>query len=171
MTVIDWIVLLVAVQRLAEPVYAGRNRKLLLADGGVEHGAAHYPLFVVLHGTWLAAIWLLADPQRPVDAFMLSAFVLLQALRIWIVVTLGRFWTTRIITVPNAPLIRKGPYRWLRHPNYVVVILEITVLPAVFGLAWVTIVFSLLNGLLLFHRIRVEDEVLKPRRENALAGR
>ena len=102
---------------------------------------------------------------------MLGVFAILQILRIWIVVTLGRFWTTRIVTVANAPLVRRGPYRWMRHPNYAVVVAEIAVLPLAFGLWEVALVFSIFNDLLLFHRIRVEEAALKPRRGEALAGR
>ena len=171
MSAVDWIVLLVAAQRLGELVYANRNTRRLLADGGIEHGARHYPLFVILHAAWLIAIWALANLERPFEPVLLGVFAILQILRIWIVVTMGRFWTTRIVTVANAPLVRRGPYRWMRHPNYAVVVAEIAVLPLAFGLWEVALVFSIFNDLLLFHRIRVEEAALKPRRGEALAGR
>ena len=171
MSGLDWIVLLVAVQRLAELVYARNNQKQLLAAGGIEHGAGHYPLFIVLHSTWLVAIWVFADPSKPVDLVLLGVFIGLQALRVWVVLTLGRYWTTRIITIPDAALVQRGPYRCIRHPNYVVVVLEIAILPAIFGLWYVALVYSALNILLLIHRIRIEDAALKPRRDHALAGR
>ena len=171
MSGLDWIVLLVAVQRLAELVYARHNQKQLLAAGGIEHGAGHYPLFIVLHSTWLVAIWVFADPSKSVDLVLLGVFIGLQALRVWVVLTLGRYWTTRIITIPDAALVQRGPYRWIRHPNYVVVVLEIAILPAIFGLWYVALVYSVLNILLLIHRIRIEDTALKPRRDHALAGR
>jgi methyltransferase len=138
---VDWIVLLVAVQRLSELVYANHNQKRLLAQGGVEHGAGHYPLFIILHAAWLVTIWIFADPAQSFDPTLLGAFLALHGLRVWIVLTLGRFWTTRIISVPGVPLIRRGPYRLIRHPNYVVVILEIAVLPMVFGLWRLALVF------------------------------
>lgn len=158
------VVLLVATQRLAELVVAQRNTKRLLQEGGREIGARHYPLFILLHGGWLVAMFLLVPSNAPVSLPLLAAFVVLQLLRVWIVATLGRFWTTRIITVPGAPLVRRGPYRFLRHPNYVVVIGEIALLPLAFGAWQIALLFSLLNLALLWHRIRVEDAALAARR-------
>ena len=158
------VVLLVAAQRLAELVVAQRNTKRLLQEGGREIGSRHYPLFVLLHGGWLVAMFLLIPSNAPVSLLPLAAFVVLQFLRVWIVATLGRFWTTRIITVPGAPLVRRGPYRFLRHPNYVVVIGEIALLPLAFGAWQIALLFSLLNLALLWHRIRIEDAALAARR-------
>jgi methyltransferase len=158
------VVLLVAAQRLVELVVAQRNTKRLLQEGGREVGARHYPLFVLLHGGWLLAMFLLVPSNAPASLPLLAAFVVLQLLRVWIVATLGRFWTTRIITVPGAPLVRRGPYRFLRHPNYVVVIGEIALLPLAFGAWQIALLFSLLNLKLLWHRIRVEDAALAARR-------
>ena len=109
MSPVDWIVVLVALQRVSELAYANHNQKRLLAEGGVEHGAGHYPLFVVLHSAWLVAIWVLADPARPIEPVFLGVFLALQGMRVWIVVTLGRFWTTRIISVPGIPLVQPRP--------------------------------------------------------------
>ena len=106
-----WLVLLVAAQRLAEVAWARRNERRLLAAGGIEVGAAHYPLFFVLHGSWLGALWLLVPPIAPVIWPLLVLFALLQAARLWVVASLGRYWTTRIVTVPGAPLVRRGPNR------------------------------------------------------------
>jgi methyltransferase len=160
----QWLVLLVAAQRLGEVAWARRNERRLRAAGGVEIGARHYPLFFVLHGSWLAALWLLVPPDAPVIWPLLVLFALLQAARVWVIASLGRYWTTRIISVPGTPLVLRGPYRWLKHPNYLVVAGEIAILPLAFG-AWpVALVFSAFNGLLLRHRIRVEDAALAPRR-------
>jgi methyltransferase len=159
-----WLVLLVAAQRLAEVAWARRNERRLRAAGGVEIGARHYPLFFVLHGSWLAALWLLVPPDAPVIVALLMVFALLQGGRLWVIASLGGDWTTRIISVRDAPLVRRGPYRWLRHPNYLVVVGEIAVLPLAFGAWRVALVFSALNGLLSWHRIRVEDAALAPRR-------
>jgi methyltransferase len=158
------IIALVVVQRLAELVYAERNTKNLLARGAVEVGRAHYPLIVLLHAGWLVAIvWFLpADP--PVNFVLLGIFIVLQALRVWVLATLGPYWTTRIITLPGAPLVRRGPYRLLRHPNYTVVIGEIAVLPLVFGEIWVAVAFTFLNAAILWWRIRQENEALTVRR-------
>lgn len=158
------VVLLVAVQRLAELLVAQRNTRRLLQEGGREVGARHYPLFVLLHASWLLAMLLFIPAQARLHLPLLALFVLLQLLRVWIVLSLGRYWTTRIITVPGAPLVRRGPYRFLRHPNYVVVIGEIALLPLAFGAWQIALVFSILNLALLWHRIRVETAALAARR-------
>jgi len=109
----------------------------------------------------------LTAPSPPVPWFLLGGFVALQAARLWVIATLGPYWTTRIITVPDAPLIAGGPFRFVRHPNYVVVALEIPLVPLVLGLEWVALIFGAANLALLAYRIRVEDRVLQPRRANA----
>jgi methyltransferase len=158
------VVALVALQRLAELLYAARNTRWLKRRGAVEHGRSHYPLFIALHGSWLIAILVAVPAETAIDWLPLSLFILLQAARLWIVATLGAFWTTRIITLPGAPLIRRGPYRFLRHPNYLIVIGEIALLPLAFGAWWIAGVFSLLNLALLAWRRWVEDAALAPRR-------
>lgn len=165
MTLLQWIVCLVALERLVELVHARRNTAWLLARGGVEVGRGHYPLLVALHGGWLAALFLLVPADAPVVWPLLALFALLQIVRLWVLATLGRFWTTRIITLPDAPLIRGGPYRFCRHPNYAVVAAEIAVLPLAFGAWKIALLFSLLNAVLLIHRIRVEEAALSHRRE------
>lgn len=164
MSAVVVVVALVALQRLAELLYAARNTQRLRQRGAVEHGRYHYPLFVVLHGGWLVAILVAVPADAAIVWPALALFILLQLARLWIVVTLGPFWTTRIITLPDAPLIRRGPYRFLRHPNYLVVIGEIALLPLAFGVWRVALVFSLLNLALLGWRRRVEDAALAPRR-------
>lgn len=158
------VIALVVVQRLAELVYAERNTKNLLARGAVEVGRAHYPLIVLLHAAWLVAIVALLPSDPPLNFILLGAFIVLQALRVWVLATLGPYWTTRIITLPGAPLVRRGPYRLLRHPNYTVVAGEIAVLPLVFGEIWVAVIFTILNALVLAWRIRQENEALALRR-------
>jgi methyltransferase len=157
------VVLLVALQRLTELAVARRNTRRLLARGGREVGAGHYPLFVLLHGGWLAALFFLTPPDAAIVWPLMALFVLLQIARVWIVITLGPFWTTRIITVPDAPLVCRGPYRWIRHPNYAVVTAEIAVLPLAFGQWLPALVFSALNLALLHHRIAVEENALRDR--------
>ncbi len=156
--------LLVAVQRLIEMAHAGRNARRLLAEGGIEYGAGHYPLFVALHGAWLVAVFALVPPEAPVSWPLLALYGLLQVGRAWVLVSLGRYWTTRVITVPDAPLVRRGPYRLMRHPNYLVLAGEIAVLPLAFGAWEIALAFSLANAALLAWRIRVEDAALAPRR-------
>ena len=150
------------VQRLGELVIARRNTARLLAEGAHEVGAAHYPLIVALHAAWLAAIAILGH-DRPVHFGWLAAFVVLQALRLWILASLGPRWTTRII-VTGTPLVARGPYRWLPHPNYTLVVAEIAVAPMVLGLTWVAVVFTVLNALVLTIRIRAENAALAPMR-------
>ena len=146
-------------QRLGELWLSNRNTRRLLARGAREVAPGHYPLIVTVHLLWLAALWWLA-PERAVDAFWLGLFVLLQLARIWVIANLGERWTTRIIILPDAPLVRTGPYRFVNHPNYVVVIGEIAVLPLVFGLWQVALIFTLLNALVLTIRIGVENRAL-----------
>jgi methyltransferase len=153
------ILLAVTVQRLGELWLSNRNTRRLLAEGGQEHGAGHYPFIVAVHALWLAALWWLA-PMRAVDGFWLAMFVILELARIWVLASLGRRWTTRIIALPDAPLIRRGPYRFVNHPNYLVVIGEIAVLPLVFGLWKIALLFSFLNAIALAIRIRAENAAL-----------
>jgi methyltransferase len=153
------ILALVTLQRLSELWISNRNTKALLAQGAREHGARHYPLIVAVHVGWLAALWWLA-PGRRIDWLLIAFFALLQIARVWVLATLGPRWTTRIITIPGAPLVRKGPYRWLSHPNYVIVALEIAVLPLAFGLEIVALVFTMLNAAVLAIRIAAENKAL-----------
>jgi len=153
------ILALVTLQRVGELWLSNRNSARLLARGAREHAPAHYPLIVALHAAWLATLWLLALP-RPIDGFWLAMFVLIELARIWVLASLGPRWTTRIIVLPNAPLVRRGPYRWVNHPNYLVVIAEIAALPLVFGLWQVALIFSFLNAAMLTVRIRQENRAL-----------
>jgi methyltransferase len=150
---------LVTLERLVELWLANRNTRQLLAQGAREHAPGHYPLIVALHALWLASLWWLAR-SRPIDGFWLGMFILIEIGRLWVITTLGRRWTTRIVVLPGAPLVRRGPYRWLNHPNYVVVVAEIAVLPLVFGLWRVALVFSALNAALLWVRIHEENPAL-----------
>ncbi len=149
----------VTLQRLVELPIARANTRRLLAAGGREVGAGHYPLIVALHASWLIALWWLA-PGRPVSIPFLALFLLIEAGRIWVLRTLGNRWTTRIIIVPGESLIARGPYRFVDHPNYLVVIGEIAVLPLVFGLWQIALIFSLLNAAVLRVRVREENAAL-----------
>jgi len=153
------ILALVTAQRLGELVIANRNTRRLLAAGGVEHGAEHYPLIVGLHAAWLAGLWLLAW-DRPANLAWLAVYLLLEAGRAWVLASIGSRWTTRIIAVPGETLVRRGPYRFLPHPNYAVVVGEIAVLPLVFGMWGYALVFSVLNAMVLWIRIRAERQAL-----------
>ncbi|WTW99808.1 isoprenylcysteine carboxyl methyltransferase family protein [Streptomycetaceae bacterium NBC_01309] len=167
-----WYTLLVAavaVERLAELVVAKRNAKWTLARGGVEYGKEHYPVMVVLHTGLLAGCLLepvLADrPFVPALGWpMLALVVASQGLRWWCIRSLGPYWNTRVIVVPGAEPVRRGPYRYpklLRHPNYVAVAVEGAALPLVHS-AWTTaLVFTVANAALLTVRIRCEDTALR----------
>jgi methyltransferase len=154
------ILALVTLQRIGELWLSNRNTKRLLARGAQEVGSSHYPLIVAVHVLWLAALWWFA-PERAVEGFWLAVFVLLQLARIWVLATLGSRWTTRIIILPGAPLVRAGPYRWVDHPNYMIVIGEIAALPLTFGLWAVALIFSLLNAAVIVIRIREENRALR----------
>ncbi len=154
------VALLVAAQRLGELAYARRNTKRLMAAGGVEHGAGHYSLIVVLHGGWLAALFVLVPAAAPAEWWLLGCYGLLQLGRLWVIVSLGPRWTTRVIVLPGARQVRRGPYGFLRHPNYLIVALEIPLLPLAFGAWQMALGFGLANLVLLAHRIRVEDRAL-----------
>jgi methyltransferase len=149
----------VTAERIAELQYARRNAARLMARGGVEHGAEHYPWIVTLHAAWLAGLWLLAW-DRPILWGWLGVFGLLQLGRAWVLLTLKGRWTTRVITVPGETLIREGPYRLVRHPNYLVVAGEIAVLPLAFGLPFFAAAFTLANAAVLAIRIQAENAAL-----------
>jgi methyltransferase len=153
----------VTVQRLAEMVWARSNEARLRAMGAVEVGAAHYPLIVLLHAAWVGWLWL-RGWDRPLVLPWVVVFFVLQGLRIWVLATLGRRWTTRVLFVPGETLVKKGPFRLIPHPNYAVVATEMVVLPFAFGLIDAAIVFGLLNFAMLGWRIRVEARALTPLR-------
>jgi methyltransferase len=162
-TPVTWVLVYIVVQRLAELVHANRNTRRLLGEGGQEHGADHYQYFIFLHSAWIAIIALLVDPQHAIDPAMLALFVATQLLRVWTLASIGRWWTTRIISAPHFDRVKRGPYKFISHPNYLVVVLEIAIVPLMLGLPWVALVFSVLNALLLRHRIGVENKVLGER--------
>lgn len=149
----------VTAQRLGELVIAQRNTLNLLAKGAREIGADHYPYMVALHAAWLGGLWLLATGQS-VDLLWFAVFMLLQAMRVWVLMTLKGRWTTRIIVPRDAPLVTSGPYRLLRHPNYVIVTGEIAALPLAFGMPLYALLFSVLNAAMLSVRIRAENAAL-----------
>jgi len=156
----------VTAERLGELWLARRNTKALMANGAVEVASGHYPLIVLLHAAWLAGLWAVGR-ENPLASGWLVIFLGLQALRVWVLATLGRRWTTRIIVVPGAALVATGPYRFLRHPNYLVVIGEIAALPLCLGLPWYALAFSAANAVILATRIRAENAALAGMRDVA----
>lgn len=166
------LVALMVVERVIELAISRRNQRWLEERGAVEVGAEHYPWMVLLHALFpascLAEVWLLGRPVYPVLAVsMLVALLVSTALRYWVISALGQRWTTRVFCLPGRSLVDDGPYRYLRHPNYLAVVIEIIALPMVYT-AWLTaLIFSVANGMLLKSRIRVEEEGLS--RDNGLA--
>jgi len=154
-----WLIVFLLVQRLGELGLAQWNTLRLRAAGAVEFGEAHYPVMVALHVVWLLALWV-AGHDKAVDPYWLIVFVLLQAGRLWVIASLGRRWTTRVIVLPGRAPLARGPYRFIRHPNYLIVTLEIAVVPLALGLPRLALAFSLANAAMLAWRIRVENRAL-----------
>ncbi len=153
------ILTLVTLQRLGELVLSRRNTERLLERGAIEIGAGHYPMLVALHAAWLITLWVFGwDHQVYWPA--LTAFAVLQGLRVWVLASLGSRWTTRIIVLPGAPLVAAGPYRYVSHPNYAIVTGEIALLPLALNLPPVALMFSVLNAIVLVIRIRAETRAL-----------
>jgi methyltransferase len=150
---------LVSAERLAELWLARRNTATLLAQGAFEVAPGHYPLIVLLHACWLLGLWVIGWSHLLSQPWLMI-FLALQVLRSWILLTLGRRWTTRIIVLPSTPLVATGPYRLLSHPNYAVVVCEIAVLPLCLGMPWYALVFSVMNAAILVDRIRAENAAL-----------
>ena len=159
MSLLQAILLFVLLQRVGELALAAANTRRLRALGGFEVDRAGYPMFVALHAGWLASLALFVQPGTPWWP-LISVFGLLQAGRLWVIASLGRRWTTRLIVVPGASLVRTGPYRFCRHPNYLIVAGEIAALPLAFGAVPIAVVFSLLNLVLLARRVRIEEPAL-----------
>ena len=154
-----WLIAFLGVQRLAELGLAQWNTQRLRQAGAVEFGATHYHLIVALHAFWLLGLWLLGH-SRSIDPFWFVVFVLLQVARVWAIASLGRRWTTRIIVLPGAVPVKRGPYRFVSHPNYLVVILEIAVVPLALGLPLFALMFSLASAVLIAFRVSVENRAM-----------
>ena len=164
MSAAEFILGLVTLQRAGELVLSHYNTRRLKARGAVEVAGGHYSLMVAVHAAWLIALWVFGH-DHPINIIALSLYLALQALRFWVMRTLGPRWTTRIIVLPEAPLVSAGPYRFLSHPNYAVVIGEIAVLPLVLGLPELAVIFTILNAGVLMIRIRAENRALAASRE------
>jgi methyltransferase len=154
-----WLVGFLVIQRLAELFFAESNTARLRAKGAVEFGASHYPLIVLLHACWLIGLWVLGHDRRIIWSWFV-VFVLLQVGRLWVIASLGQRWTTRVLVLRGAAPVTRGPYRWIRHPNYLVVALEIAVVPLALGMPVFALIFSCANAALLAYRIRIENGAL-----------
>jgi methyltransferase len=149
----------VTLQRASELVIARRNTRALIAQGAVETGAAHYPAMVLLHASWLTGLWWFGW-DAALNPWFTATYAALQVFRVWILATLGKRWTTRILTMPGETLVTRGPFKLFRHPNYVLVALEVPLLPLAFGLTWFAALFGALNLIMLWWRIRAENQAL-----------
>jgi methyltransferase len=155
---------LVVLQRLGELAVAARNTRDLRAAGAIELDAGGYPLFVLLHAAWLVSLAVLVPASTAPSWPLLAVFAALQLGRLWVIASLGRYWTTRIIVPPDRPPVSHGPYRFFRHPNYLIVVAEIAILPLAFGAIGIATVFSAANLALLARRVMIEERALAPRR-------
>ena len=164
MTLSEFILGIVTLQRAGELVISSYNTQGLLSRGAVEVAPEHYPLIIAVHAAWLISLWIFGHDQ-PVGMVALSLYLGLQGLRFWVMRTLGSRWTTRIIILPGQALVSAGPYRLLSHPNYAVVAGEIAVLPLVLSLPLLAAVFTVLNAAVLAIRIRAENRALAACRE------
>lgn len=156
---------LLVLQRLIELAIARINTKRLMAEGAVEHGANHYPVIVALHTAWLVSLVVFIPADAIINPVLLAIFVALQLGRVWVLTSLGRYWTTRVITVPGRPLVKRGPFKLVRHPNYLIVEAELIVVPLIAGVWELAVVFGIANALVLAWRIRIEEQALAPRRD------
>ncbi|WP_432352525.1 isoprenylcysteine carboxyl methyltransferase family protein [Sporosarcina sp. A2] len=161
-----WIVIsIVILQRLVELVIAKRNEKRMLAQGAYEVGARHYPAIVLLHTAFFVSLLLEVLVRKPdlspIWGVLLTIFLLTQVLRVWCLTSLGKYWNTKIIILPGADVVMKGPYKFIRHPNYVIVATEILVLPMIYGAYITAILFTLLNAWMMSVRIPQEEQALK----------
>jgi methyltransferase len=158
-TAAEFILGIVTLQRAGELVVSRYNTRKLLTRGAVEMSSRHYPLIVAVHSAWLISLWILGRDQ-PVNIVALSGYLVLQGFRFWVIRSLGPRWTTRIIILPEQPLVLAGPYRFLSYPNYAVVAGEIALLPLALNLPLLAVVFTILNAAILAIRIRAEDRAL-----------
>jgi methyltransferase len=159
--------LLVLLQRGAEELYSQRNTKRLLGEGAHEEGREFYPVVAVTHLAWIASVFLLVPTDASLSVPLLLGYLAVQVVRYWVIGTLGRFWTHRIISLGNAPVVRAGPYRLVRHPNYWVTVVETFLLPAVFGAYALAAIMGAVWVAVIAYKIRLEDGALAARRAQA----
>jgi methyltransferase len=157
--------LLVLLQRGAEELHSARNTRALLAEGATEAGASYYPVVATTHLAWIAGLFFLIPSTAKASIVLALVYLALQGVRYWIIGTLGHYWTHRIITLKEAPIVRRGPYKLLRHPNYAVTIAETFLLPAVFGAWALGAIMTAVWAAVLAYKIRLEDEALAARRQ------
>ena len=153
---------IVILLRIGELILSKRNEKWLLQNGAIEYGQKHYPLIVALHVFFIVSLIVEYSMKRTVsyNFFLLVLYFLLLVFKAWIILSLGKFWNTKIYRIPNYPLIKKGLYRYFKHPNYMIVIIEIAVIPLIFHLYFTAVLFSVFNAIVLTVRIKEENRAL-----------
>ncbi|WP_075620159.1 isoprenylcysteine carboxyl methyltransferase family protein [Paenisporosarcina indica] len=159
------VVSFVIIQRIIELFVARNNEKWIRSQGGYEVGARHYPYMVAMHvGFFISLIVEFLVFERSVPAFwylLFIIFLMLQMMRVWVISSLGRYWNTKILVLPGAQVVKKGPFHFIRHPNYFVVTLEIIVIPLMLGAYFTALIFTILNFIILSVRIPIEEAALR----------
>lgn len=149
--------------RIGELVLSKSNEKWLIQNGAFEYGQSHYPFIVALHVLFISSV--IFEYSRQSDPyyslFFIICYFVLLAFKAWVILSLNKFWNTKIYHIPNFPLIKTGPYQYFKHPNYLIVVAEIAVIPLIFHLYYTAIAFSLLNAIMLFVRIKEENKALQ----------
>jgi methyltransferase len=156
--------LIILCQRGLEELHSARNTRRLLAEGAHEDGRDYYPVVAVAHLAWIASIFFLIPPDAPVIWPLIVLYVMIQPVRYWIIGTLGRYWTHRIITLDDAPVVRRGPYRFIRHPNYAVTVAETLILPLAFGAVALAVIMTAVWSAVVGYKIVLEDRAISERR-------
>jgi methyltransferase len=165
------VAIIILLQRGLEELYSARNTRALIAEGAREVGRSYYPVVATTHLAWIASLYFLIPVGAVVFSFLAMVYLALQIVRYWVIGTLGRYWTHRILTLDNAPIVRRGPYHFIRHPNYAVTITETFLLPMVFGAVALGLIMGAVWAAVLFYKIILEDEGLSERRGQAEKNR
>jgi methyltransferase len=165
------VALIILLQRGLEELYSARNTRALITEGAREVGRSYYPVVATTHLAWIASLYFLITADAPISSILAVIYLALQVVRYWVIGTLGRYWTHRIFTLENAPVVRRGPYQYFRHPNYAVTITETFLLPMVFGAFALGIIMGAVWAAVLYYKIRLEDEGLSERRRQTEQSR
>ncbi len=164
------VALVILLQRGLEELYSQRNTRALIARGAREVGAPYYPVVATTHLAWIASLYFLISPTANISAILAVIYLALQVVRYWVIGTLGEYWTHRIYTLDTAPDVRRGPYQFIKHPNYAVTIVETFLLPMVFGSIALGVIMGAVWSAVLYYKIVLEDEGLSGRRNRVADG-
>lgn len=155
-------ILFIILLRIGELTLSRSNEKWLLAHGAVEYGQKHYRFMIALHILFIVSLIVeyYVAGTGSYSRILLAAYFILLAVKAWVVLSLGKFWNTKIYRIPEFPLVKKGPYKFIKHPNYIIVFIEIALIPSIFHLYYTAVIFTILNGVMLIVRIKEENKVL-----------